>query len=235
MKNNLAENMLRFGVKNLSQSDIEKINETVLTEVDRVIDLSTDPRIPKVFASLKAQSKKGIKFPSAIMGQYLIKINNSYDYVNDPPQTVDGVVLAFQAAPFPKVGNLPCLPDYPRNFGGRFTWAYLSNNVPSAGNITYDPTTQFGESSPAAVASIVNEIMNSIELVTLQTIYNANPNKVKYDAAITAFKASPTGKLTMEMLTGTAKAFYDGIQAAVASPAPVKSATPPQTATVKKA
>lgn len=32
MKNILAENMLRFGVKNLSESDITKIEETILTE-----------------------------------------------------------------------------------------------------------------------------------------------------------------------------------------------------------
>ena len=33
MKNTLAENMLRFGVKNLSESDIKKIEESVLNEV----------------------------------------------------------------------------------------------------------------------------------------------------------------------------------------------------------
>ncbi len=32
MKNTLAENMLRFGVKNLSKSDVKKINESLLTE-----------------------------------------------------------------------------------------------------------------------------------------------------------------------------------------------------------
>ena len=32
MKNTLAENMLRFGVKNLSESNIKKINESLLTE-----------------------------------------------------------------------------------------------------------------------------------------------------------------------------------------------------------
>jgi hypothetical protein len=32
MKNTLAENMLRFGVKNLSESDVKKIEESLLTE-----------------------------------------------------------------------------------------------------------------------------------------------------------------------------------------------------------
>jgi hypothetical protein len=32
MKNTLAENMLRFGVKNLSELDVKKINESLLTE-----------------------------------------------------------------------------------------------------------------------------------------------------------------------------------------------------------
>jgi hypothetical protein len=34
MKNKLAENMLRFGVKNLQESDIKKIEEAVLNEVN---------------------------------------------------------------------------------------------------------------------------------------------------------------------------------------------------------
>ena len=44
MKNTLAENMLRFGVKNLSESDVKKIEESTLNEVT---DLTKDPKLAK--------------------------------------------------------------------------------------------------------------------------------------------------------------------------------------------
>ena len=44
MKNILAENMLRFGVKNLSESNVKKIEESLLKEVT---DLTKDPKLAK--------------------------------------------------------------------------------------------------------------------------------------------------------------------------------------------
>jgi hypothetical protein len=46
MKNKLAENMLRFGVKNLKAEDVKKIEESVLTEQGQVgeIDLKSNPK-----------------------------------------------------------------------------------------------------------------------------------------------------------------------------------------------
>jgi hypothetical protein len=46
MKNKLAENMLRFGVKNLKESDIKKIEESVLNEQTSTLEAAfQDPRI----------------------------------------------------------------------------------------------------------------------------------------------------------------------------------------------
>jgi hypothetical protein len=188
----------------LNFNNWSKLNE----DEKKLIDLSKDPGLPKTFASLKAQAVKGVKFPMATMGKYLFMINTPYDYVGNPPTLVNGVILSFQASPFPGVGNLPCIPDYLRNFGGTFSWAYMSNNMPTENNANYDPALGYGQGSPESVAKIVSDIMSKIPIDTLKAIYNANPNKAKYDAAIASFKASPTGKLTIAGLTGTAKAFY---------------------------
>ena len=51
MKNTLAENMLRFGVKNLSESDVKKIEESLLTEGE--IDLMSMPEVKDATAHFK--------------------------------------------------------------------------------------------------------------------------------------------------------------------------------------
>jgi len=201
MKNTLAENMLRFGVKNLKESDIKKIEESVLNEGT---DLTKDPNLKKAFASINAQIAKGIKQPSAVMGMYLLRFDKPQNF--DTAVQVNGDVLAFQAMPFKGVGNLPTLPDYSVGFGGTFNWK-LTAPVPYFIEMDYT-IPQFGNLNAKAVSDIVNKTMAPIPLATLQAIYNAHPNKAKYDAAIAAFKASETGKQVLAGLTGTAKAFY---------------------------
>jgi hypothetical protein len=201
MKNTLAENMLRFGVKNLKESDVKKIEEALLIEA---IDLTKDPNLTKAFASIKAQTKKGIKQPMALMGFYLIMFNQPQDFQN--AVQVNGKVLAFQAMPWTKIGNLPCLPDYTVGFGGNFSWKL---DEPTPYSIEMDYTIpQFGNITAADVAKTINQTLSPIPVATLQAMYNAHPNKAKYDAAIAAFKANATGKQVLAGLTGNAKAFY---------------------------
>jgi hypothetical protein len=50
--------------------------------------------------------------------------------------------------------------------------------------------------------------MSTIPVDTLKAMYNAHPNKEKYDAAIATFKASEVGKKVLAGLTGSAKEFY---------------------------
>lgn len=201
MKNTLAENMLRFGVKNLQKSDIKKIEESLLKEGT---DLTKDPNLAKTFAAIKAQIDKGIKQPSALMGMYLIKFSKPQNF--DTALQVNGNVLAFQAMPFKGIGNLPTLPDYSVGFGGTFNWK-LTDPVPYFIEMDYT-IPQFGTLNANAVSDIVNKTMEPIPLATLQAMYNAHPNKAKYDAAIATFKASEVGKQVLAGLTGTAKAFY---------------------------
>lgn len=201
MKNTLAENMLRFGVKNLNESDVKKIEEALLKEA---IDLTKDPNLTKAFASIKAQTAKGIKQPMALMGFYLIMFNQPQDF--QKAVQVTGKVLAFQAMPWKNIGNLPCLPDYTVGFGGNFSWK-LTDPTPYSIEMDYT-LPQFGNITAADVAKTINQTMGPIPVATLQAMYNAHPNKAKYDAAIAAFKANATGKQVLAGLTGNAKAFY---------------------------
>ena len=203
MKNILAENMIRFGVKNLQESDIKRIEESLLTEA--AVDLSKDPRLTKTFQAINAQIEKGIKMPRALMGQYLIMFDKPQNF--DPAVQVSGKVLAFQAMPYPGVGNLPSLPDYTSGFGGNFSWR-LTDPVPY--RIENDLTIPSFDKSiqPAAIANTINQTMAPIDIKTLQAMYAAHPNKAKYDAAIAAFKANPNSSQVLAALTGNAKAFY---------------------------
>lgn len=203
MKNTLAENMLRFGVKNLSESNIKKIEKSILTEAT---DLTKDPNLAKTFAAIKAQNLKGIKRPMALMGFYLIMFTEPVDL--QKALQVNGKVLAFQAMPWPKVGNLPCLPDYTIGYGGSFSWR-PTNPTPDSIEMNYQiPAFDPNGVTPQQIAQTINETMGPIPLATLQAMYNAHPNKAKYDAAIAAFKANATGKQVFAGLTGNAKAFY---------------------------
>lgn len=205
MKNTLAENMLRFGVKNLKESDLKKIQKTILTEA--TVNLTKDPNLAKAFASIKAQFQKGIKQPMALMGFYLIMFPEPQNF--DQANQVNGKVLAFQSMPWPKIGNLPCLPNYTAGFGGNFSWQTTSP-VPYSIEMDYSLPVMDNPNglSPQAIASIINETMATVPLATLQAMYNAHPNKAKYDAAIATFKASQPGKQVLAGLTGNAKAFY---------------------------
>jgi len=63
MKNTLAENMRRFGTKNLTESQLENIHETELTEASSVWALETDAlnnMVTKMNAQLDAQDAKNV-------------------------------------------------------------------------------------------------------------------------------------------------------------------------------
>jgi hypothetical protein len=178
-----------------------KLNESLLLEGT---DLSKDANLKKAFQSIKAQIDKGVKQPSALMGMYLLKFAEPKNF--DTALQVDGKVLAFQSMPWKGIGNLPCLPDYTVGFGGTFQWK-LSEPVPYAIEMDYT-IPQFSNLTTQQVTDTLNQVMSTIPVDTLKAMYNAHPNKAKYDAAIATFKASEVGKKVLAGLTGSAKAFY---------------------------
>ena len=65
MKNNLAENMLRFGVKNLSKSDLKRISEALLTE-------------QKAYAPFADQTATGLTFKDQATYEAASKLVDSF-------------------------------------------------------------------------------------------------------------------------------------------------------------
>ena len=223
MKNKLAENMLRFGVKNLSESNIKNINEALLTEAE-IVNLKGDPRLPKIAKSLADQKNGGIKLPAAAMGPYIFILPKgvSTPYVQGGWSM--GKVLKFYAYGFSPVGNVVTLQDWPAGFGGSFT---LDTTARTFGEtINFDPQGSGVEnSSPQSVAGYLNRL-NQIPLDVVNAAWAAEPNKANFIKTMSAFNASPAGRPSMDMLTGNAKAFYASMLTTTAAPVQAKPGVP---------
>lgn len=195
MKNILAENLLRFGVKNLSEAQIQS-----LTEAE--IDLLTTPGIDKANKYFQTAYKSQVPNPAYILGQYYLKSDKPVDYAKD--MSISGPVYGFLLYTYGTT-SLPVISDGAAGEGGRFTFFARDNKITS---INWD-TLRLGVNPKASAQDIANNIntrFNAIPLKDLQTIYNAHPKKANFDQAMATFKASTAP--WKSMLTGNAKAFY---------------------------
>ena len=222
MKNTLAENMLRFGVKNLSESNIKKINEALLTEA---IDLSNDKRLPKVAMALKTQVEKGNKFPSAVMGQFLFKVHPDQPVNWDSATAAYGSVIAFQQYFFPGFGTAVGLPLYPVGYGGNFYMRLPSYELWSANYEAQETNVRGNTYDTNQVAEFMN-LVNRIPIDQIQAIWNANPNKANFAKTMSAFVASDKGRQVMALVTGNAKTFYASMVTTPAAPVQAKPGVP---------
>lgn len=198
MKNILAENMLRFGSKNLSES--EKQNLQSLTEAE--IDLLTTPGIDKANKYFQTAYKNQVPNPAYVLGQYYLKSDKTVDYEKD--MSISGPVYGFLLYTYGTT-SLPVVSDGGAGEGGRFTFFTRDNKITS---INWD-TVRLGVDPRATAQAIANNInirFNAIPLKDLQTMYNAHPKKANFDQIIATFKASTAPWKTM--LTGNAKTFY---------------------------
>jgi hypothetical protein len=87
MKNKLAENMLRFGVKNLQESDIKKIEEVVLTEQTTFPTIESvwqDPRLKNIQLNA-SEMQQGITRESKYND---IIMENLVNYLGEGPQLI---------------------------------------------------------------------------------------------------------------------------------------------------
>jgi hypothetical protein len=209
MKNTLAENMLRFGVKNLSESDIKKIEESLLTEGE--IDLKTMPQVAAATKFFKDAWIKNVPKPNYVLGEYYLK---SYDARKPGDYRYAGKVIGFKFANY----NGVIIPVPDTTIGGY--WAF-------EGDVTTGDKFQFSTLNwdtrrleidprikPAAAAASINDFFSEIPLRDLQTMYNAAKLKSKFDTNIAYFKsaASPTQDAMAiqikPLLKGNAKAFF---------------------------
>jgi hypothetical protein len=215
LKNILAENMLRFGVKNLSESNVKKINEALLTEA--IINLKGDPRLPKVAKSLATQWNNEVKLPAAAMGEYIFIMPRNVPQPTGGGEWNTGQVLKFWTYGFKPVGNVVTLQDWPAGFGGRFELATSTKIFGET--VNFDPLgSGVVNASPQTVAEKMN-MLNQIPLDVLNAAWAAEPNKANFAKTMSAFNNSPAGRTAMDMLTGNAKAFYANMLTTPAAPA----------------
>jgi hypothetical protein len=215
MKNILAENMLRFGVKNLQESDIKRIEESLLTEAE--IDLKSMPEVKAAAAYFKKAWTSRISKPNYVLGQYYLKSTQAANFERD--YRYMGIVVGFKSANFRGV-ILP-VPDL--TMGGSWTFegevASFENGIPfTFSRLTWDtaPLQIDPKISEQGAAAGINEMFNQIPLRDLQTMYNVSKSKPNFDKQIATFKnaavanstAIPFAKRLAPLLSGSAKAFY---------------------------
>lgn len=223
MKNILAENLLRFGVKNLSDTNqknlivtsiMETINQhglqleihkaltesSMLTEAE--IDLLTTPGIDKANKYFQTAYKNRVPNPAYVLGQYYLKSDSPVNYADD--MSISGPVYGFVLYTYGTT-SLPIISNGASGEGGRFTFLTRDNKITS---INWD-TTKLGMDPRATAKNIADDInirFNAIPLKDLQTMYNAHPKKANFDQFIATFKASTAP--FKALLTGNAKAFF---------------------------
>ena len=215
MKNTLAENMLRFGVKNLSESDVKKIEESLLTEGE--IDLMSMPEVKDATAHFKKSWINRILKPNYVLGQYYLKTTKAANFERD--YRYMGITIGFKSANYR--GVIVPIPD--TTMGGVWSFegevaAFENGKSFTFSKLTWDtyPIQIDPRISAKGAADGINEVFNQIPLRDLQTMYNASKGKPSFDKQIATFKnAAMTKSSTISfaqqvapLLSGTAKAFY---------------------------
>jgi len=196
MKNILAENLLRFGVKNLSEAQMQR-----LTEAE--IDLLNTPGIDKANKYFQTAYKNQVPDPSYILGQYYLKSDRPVNYESD--MSISGPVYGFYLYTVGSV-SLPLISYGSTGEGGRWTFFSRDNKITKIYWDTYRQSFQDPKMAAKDIAYNINARFNEVPLKALQTIYNAHPKKANFDQAMATFKASTAPWKTM--LTGNAKTFF---------------------------
>jgi hypothetical protein len=220
MKNILAENLLRFGVRNLSESDIKTIKETVLTEEITKTDLGTDIKLK---TALVKRVNSGIQLNVPfVVGEYIF-IPEVIEAAGQPMRIKGFVQKFITNTTDPNLGKVVLYPDFQEKNDGFF----LLENYTDINNIknvvfqcVYDSSLIAGMTDGAWVNRLANNSINIHKnLNTVTAAYNANPNKSSYDALINTMRnevnqtvttgANTAAKNFAAALTGNAKAFYN--------------------------
>ncbi len=197
MKNILAENMCRFGTKNLSESDKQRLTEAV-------IELMADANAAAALKNLKAQIAKGTKLPGIRMGQYYLKVQSNAETTDQlgTGAIVRGKVGGLHGKGIGGVGTLPVPSNFTLNEGG-----FLEFPIAGAWSILNFETAQLPlPAGVAAIAGALNTACNQYPVAELTAMLAAHPKKAAFETGIAAFKASTSA--IKPLLTGNAKAFY---------------------------
>lgn len=199
MRNILAENLLRFGVKNLSEAQKQRLTEAV-------IDLIKHPGVKKANAYFSTAWDNRVELPTYIIGHYYLMPYGPIDYEKN--MKIQGRVITLMSKPIGTETSLPVLPSKLSNEGGGFTWEFTNpERVITKLNWDDSLVQPMIKYTGKQLADTINERFNQMPLKDIQTIYNVHPEKAKMDQEIAAFKSSDAFPWK-SMLTGNAKAFY---------------------------
>lgn len=211
MKNKLAENMLRFGVKNLHKADVKKIQEVATLNEQQDIDLL--PKYGKIF---QQELLKGIK---AQKPQIVFFAGPYYVWTSEPNpityDTLDGVTspvtsniigkfIDLQVETIPAIGPVPMLPGWSSGYGGMFEY----KTGLQGGQMTQ---IMYSEESPVLNIKTTEDALGHIQTnfgkfspQVIQQLYNISQNKAQIDQAIATLKTKPNiiAKLPANMKSG---------------------------------
>jgi hypothetical protein len=200
MKNILAENMLRFGTKNVSEADVKKkLTEATLKELDPGLANAN-----KFFAAEWAKNTSGPQFATANL-IYLAQPSKDMD--RDAKYVLE--IYKAVAAPY---GSFSFI--VPALFG-------LANWFPPAGRdprgLSDDGDLKISEDfnmNPRdlkSAANSINSLWNQFTPEVLKT--HLTGRKAQLARSIASIKSSTNFALIGPMLTGNAKSVYDMIAA----------------------
>lgn len=206
MKNTLAENMMRFGTKNLSELNRHVVKQ-LLTEA-APIDLLTLPGVPAATKYMSTSWNKNVSLPAYLLAPYYLKstspkTDNTYRYT--------GMVIGFGLVTYSLTAGgtlvVPTLSDADAGFGGNWEFEGSTGKFTT---LNWSPSIQAPgatKMSPAEIAAAINQNYNQISIESIQAMHTANTaKKAKYDTYITAFKTSNSP--VKALLTGNAKTFF---------------------------
>jgi hypothetical protein len=205
MKNTLAENMLRFGSKNLDAKSVNKLQKLAEQTGAQTLQ-QLDPQFQKVeqfFAAAKDRNTDKPAVGSANL-MYVARPttgDKAYAYIIDVyrPQNVkvgDGIYSFIMPMPM-----------------GNINFEFASKKL-NANNETLQPAALFTQDTANDVkqlAAVINQSWNQIP--SSVAIANLQAKKAKFTGTITALKANPYFAELAPMLTNTAKEVYNIIAA----------------------
>ena len=187
------------------------MRRSLLTEQTEVDLLRTQPKeAAAALKSFRAQLAKKIYSPTYLFtnNQYYLATTIPYTDINI---SFSGKVVAFQnhILYLKRAGeggiNLPLICNYNIGMGG--DW---SSRGSSFEKMTWVNTPAILIGPSARVANDINGAMNAIPMATIQALYNAHPNKARFDKSIAEFKANTGNHATTikAALSGNAKTFF---------------------------
>ena len=202
MKNTLAENMLRFGIKNLNESEVEKLQR--LAEQADIDILSKLPKAQVANLSVNFKQSHDMNKPTVtgILGSYYLVSESTKDFSRSPGY--NGSFYGFEPVEYGsnKIGliSLP-IPSVL----GYFVWSSAPAKFSSFKiAATIGQSMKDENDTEVTVANTISAKFNAIPLKVLRTIYAADRNKANYDAIIAKF----TNEKIRVALTGNAKDFF---------------------------